>query len=130
MTLTDPYDAEWIEGVGYTRVKHEGRPYTLCLVTDKGEEIYRNPSNEPVTRLAQQHIELCRDGDNLIAIFPEVGDGAEIALYDAVGRTVYAVPLRAGATTTVLPMGGLSRGTYIVTLTSTNRRPVTNKMVW
>lgn len=130
LTLTDPYEAEWIEGIGYTRMKHEGRPYTLLCVTDNGEEIYRNPSSELVPKSAQQHIELCRDGDNLAALFPETGEGAEIAVYDAAGRTVLAVPLRAGATTAVLPMGDMPRGAYIVTLTSTGGRPMTAKMVW
>lgn len=129
-TLTDPYEAEWIEGIGYTQIKHDGKPYTLLCVTDNGEEIYRNPSSEFVTKSAQQRVGLYREGDNLMVIFPEVGEGAEIAVYDASGRTVLATPLCAGATKAVLPMANMPRGAYIVTLTSTGHQPMTAKMVW
>lgn len=129
-TLTDPYEAEWIEGIGYTQIKHDGKPYTLLCVTDNGEEIYRNPSSELVTKSAQQRVGLYREGDNLMVIFPEVGEGAEIAVYDASGRTVLATPLCAGATKAVLPMANMPRGAYIVTLTSTGYRPMTAKILW
>lgn len=80
--------------------------------------------------LESQRVGLYREGDNLMVIFPEVGEGAEIAVYDASGRTVLATPLCAGATKAVLPMANMPRGAYIVTLTSTGYRPMTAKMVW
>ena len=64
------------------------------------------------------YLTLHRSGDVVVAVFPAVGAGDTITLYDSAGRVVASKAIREGATTTSIGIGTLPGGIYIARLTN------------
>ena len=67
-----------------------------------------NRLSNPTTSLS-----LHREGDHVMAVFPAVGVGEAVTLYDTTGRVVASQPLRQGATTATIDIAHLPQGVYI-----------------
>ena len=68
-----------------------------------------------VNNLSANHrsLSLHCEGDVLVAVFPAVGAGEVVMLYDATGRVVASQPLRQGATSATIDISHLPQGIYI-----------------
>ena len=119
----EPYDDAWIEGVGY--IMHDENNELQC-VFEKGELIYcaegakcdglSDNANEKIDFAA---LTLHREGDHIMAVFPAVGVGEAVTLYDTTGRVVASQPLRQGATTATIDIAHLPQGVYITRVGNT-----------
>jgi hypothetical protein len=67
----------------------------------------------------QRSLTLHREGDHIIAVFPAVGVGEAVTLYDTTGRVVASQPLRQGATTATIDIAHLPQGVYIARVGNT-----------
>ena len=123
--IGEPYNDAWIEGIGYTRYSgiytmSNNKAGTLQCVFEKGELIYcaEGANCDGLSDNANEKIDITtltlhREGDVLVAVFPVVGAGEAITLYDATGRVVASQPLRQGATTATIDISHLPQGIYI-----------------
>ena len=130
---SEPYNDAWIEGIGYTAYNSDSRIYRLRCVFENGENLYtaegadcNGLSDNVNTRIDVDALTLHRSGDVVVAVFPAVGAGDTITLYDSAGRVVASKAIREGATTTSIGIGTLPGGIYIARLTN----GATAKMIW
>ena len=132
----DEIKSVWIEGIGADedifefefcyRLSAAGPPDEFNYFYNSLEQI-RYPDNGEVidfsavstTPADAKGITLHREGDHVIAVFPAVGVGEAVTLYDTTGRVVASQPLRQGATTATIDIAHLPQGVYIARVGNT-----------